>query len=736
MSVRGWLIAAVVFGTVVNAGITHRPAAAQKATPSGAGPCVDREQIAADIAETKRSISDTKQKMSEVDQSINILSAPKIPLKKNYTQKRDYRKSIFDSYSEQLGELFTIVNNLSITQNEQIHITYHYNADGAYVTGVEFSFGHNISPSIALRLKIIGDELRKQTFDIFQIDEDISHAKRRYFTAKTTIARFVENNKSVYLALQIRLNNLSQRLTGLESALVGAGASQCDEGSPLVAALPKAGDGSTRKPEGETSGDIDFGSVEVWDGEGDIKPGKLVFPDEYLAPPPTGGDLPENKPQKADDGNLAPDGTGKPMIFPPEYLETPGSGMKGSVEKKTRPAKDAAASAPGKTTGPTSAAGDPRLPGGSLAPPGDGSLTNLATLSPSATPAPKASAGGGNDFFRYIPNPDRWTELMDATPRASQCDYDLNRLCQKLGPQYTADCKAALAPWQTACRSSYPRRGWVSRAACERECQVDALDARADLDIRPMILAVIDSAGGKNPKVFKLSEDLNAARIELQDLEETIRNRRIYIYTNSDTGAIIQHDGAYFDPTPPLVFTGEMKASELPAHTAKRDEITRRIDRLDRQLKAEKAASVDMSDWKSWARRFWLGNGADRQSRYQCEEPEITAGLASCIAYCKSQLSRSSSEPDYVSNDFCGHDHAFQWLHHPAARLWLYPPGHPSRKPARNELVGFRPMIVPKLPVNPFAGMSKEQIGKSIRNSARPEPRPVMPTAPLSPALR
>lgn len=230
-------------------------------------------------------------------------------------------------------------------------------------------------------------------------------------------------------------------------------------------------------------------------------------------------------------------------------------------------------------------------------------------------------------------------------------------------------CRATAETAQSAClayRSDALTP--LTVAHCQAGCAAFAAEAALGLMIYEAAMAAVERANAPPPdparddRIDQLEQDL-VLRLEkteamLEELQSAVASRRIQVYTHSESGAVVLHDGPYFDPKPPLVFTGSMQgrpttqqAGALAALLANRQKLTEALAALEKAEEEREAtaaaAPIGASDahaaWRGKARDFW-GKGIGAQDPDGCPNSEaLIAKRQQCMALCVAQ-----GDPDAV----------------------------------------------------------------------------------------
>jgi len=271
------------------------------------------------------------------------------------------------------------------------------------------------------------------------------------------------------------------------------------------------------------------------------------------------------------------------------------------------------------------------------------------------------------------------------------CDIEPANVCDKLGDGRAEFCRPRVEAWRRECQAITAFQGDATHAQCHARCEHMASTAEIGLWLAGEALAVAEEADPGDAEmaaaqIATLREPRDAAQAELDALEAAIAARRIYIYSNSRTGETFQHHGEYFDPTPPIVFNGEMPAPPTEEQVERRAVLNALIADYDRTISEIEARENDpaLADWRQVYRYTWEGGeyqGRTSDGPVACTSDEVQPELAQCIAHCNEQSPASDGGPGPYAREFCRPAATIGMLNTPLSRNWLYPPGDPRRTP-------------------------------------------------------
>lgn len=291
---------------------------------------------------------------------------------------------------------------------------------------------------------------------------------------------------------------------------------------------------------------------------------------------------------------------------------------------------------------------------------------NLPTSQQPGLPAtPLANAPG----FRQIKQP---------------CALDTADVCAKLYGR-AEKCAAILDRILSQCRATQSLLSQTTRATCHARCDYDAANAVA---ANQMLAVVEETLQNSDPRTNAaaianrefLEDFIDRAETELKMLQSEIDARRIYIYTNTETGAVIQHAGEFFEPQPPLEFTGDMAAGPSEQQAERKAILIERIDDAAADLNDAIAGTPDIIEWRVQAEETWFGTDS-RIGANVCTDEKAESERLRCRAFCDAQPEKSETFPGPVPIDICRPVSVFGMLYQPGSRNWLYPPGDVRRMP-------------------------------------------------------
>ncbi len=272
--------------------------------------------------------------------------------------------------------------------------------------------------------------------------------------------------------------------------------------------------------------------------------------------------------------------------------------------------------------------------------------------------------------------------LTGMRPPPGQCGHGSGDVCDKLGDPRAAACTAIVDTWRKACNEVIAHRRDNDMAQCKRRCAMMASEASDANWLRAMALRTI---AANDPQANgPLAEALSAARIDLfnarLDFEETVESldeHQIHIYVNAETGAVVEHDGSYFDPSPPLVYSGSMRKRPSPQEMRQLKTAEDRITALQSTIADLTARLSALGGWRAEATAFWMGDTP--QSRVGCPAQSIPEQLEQCVAFCEQQQ-HPQAEIIPEPLPICSGTAMLGLLYQPTSRDHLYPPGHPWRE--------------------------------------------------------
>lgn len=278
---------------------------------------------------------------------------------------------------------------------------------------------------------------------------------------------------------------------------------------------------------------------------------------------------------------------------------------------------------------------------------------------------------------RPAPNfpPDTFRQLTGT------CDYDPQDMCDKLGENAAGECVGLVQKWTQECKSVFPRTKLPSIALCQAECGVFASEATASLEIRELVLSVINVHAGS--LVTKARRELLdekqslEARLEILGLE--LAEQVVHLYQNENSGNIVEHFGAFFEPNPPLTYVGERPAPPSAAQLSKIKVLSESLEEISQKLLAIRGSAQETA-WQDFARSIWLGKDA-ASSPIGCTQEQIAPKLAECRAFCAQQGERTDTFVGPHVKETCQPISIMGMLYLPLSRQWIYPKGNPWRNP-------------------------------------------------------
>jgi len=267
-------------------------------------------------------------------------------------------------------------------------------------------------------------------------------------------------------------------------------------------------------------------------------------------------------------------------------------------------------------------------------------------------------------------------ENKETTVTADQIPLDLpHPACVRLPASEQAECfqLAAVVDRFTSTRQAQGQLACLERCESKRtsygfdEWLVEAGRRTVDREYAARL-------GDQGAATAELDNLRQAIDVLTADIEQTARGRRVYVYENTNTGEIIQHFGNKFTPVAPLVYRGE---GLLPLNETERQRLAEKRTRLaglqaDLSERLGKLASDgNLERWRNDALNvFWARPPAGFLS---CTRAEFDKEYAACVSRCAGQTTIGDSSCNIRGVSY--RSRAFDR----AARMALYPPGHPMQ---------------------------------------------------------
>ncbi len=177
---------------------------------------------------------------------------------------------------------------------------------------------------------------------------------------------------------------------------------------------------------------------------------------------------------------------------------------------------------------------------------------------PLGTIPPNTNAGAGQVTLPFDASPEALIAQRDKAIAAGLmrdpdgvCEFDLDDVCFKLGGEEVEQCKIQVSLWRDECRSVRDYAPTRSLGYCYARCDVQATAVLNANFLQKLALRVLDQNDPANASSRAANLQTNAemmadAIVELQALEDRLSKKKIQIYTNTETGAIVQHNGPFF----------------------------------------------------------------------------------------------------------------------------------------------------------------------------------------------
>ena len=194
----------------------------------------------------------------------------------------------------------------------------------------------------------------------------------------------------------------------------------------------------------------------------------------------------------------------------------------------------------------------------------------LATGAANAQPTPMG--GGSNPWQGVSPAATCAAFLPEDRPQCEErVRHHLARMDelrrQQAGGETGEGCDLHCDVYQEMWRLRNDTKGWSIRAI-----RAVTGDARAQ---RAAELAGLDA------RRAGLTAERDPLAAELEDLR---KGRVIQLYQNSETGAIVEHSGRFFEPSPPLRHVGDRRAPQMAGGLRRIAEGEVRLGELDAEL--------------------------------------------------------------------------------------------------------------------------------------------------------
>ncbi|GLQ19036.1 hypothetical protein GCM10007879_32850 [Maritalea porphyrae] len=259
--------------------------------------------------------------------------------------------------------------------------------------------------------------------------------------------------------------------------------------------------------------------------------------------------------------------------------------------------------------------------------------------------------------------------------QTSHCDYDPVLACRKLGGERAQICEVAVAEWVASCRTLGAITDTQSPAHCVAECNVYADQALLDDQLRPLISSLIEQPDENKDEAAQLEAQLMAISDEIAALNKQLDAGVLHIYQHETTGEITQHDGPYFEPSPPLEYTGSIRKTPTAEQRAKLLDLELLAEEYTERLREASNGDPFYSQWQNFARGFWFGIDGDtsQMSKFTCTAAQAESARAACIDKCNTANGSGEVCDPFVS--------AIGMLNQPFSRIYLYPPGNALRVP-------------------------------------------------------
>jgi hypothetical protein len=156
---------------------------------------------------------------------------------------------------------------------------------------------------------------------------------------------------------------------------------------------------------------------------------------------------------------------------------------------------------------------------------------------------------------------------------------------------------------------------------------------------------------------------LVAEQTNLQNIPET---RKHLIYKNTQTGAIFEHFGLFFEPQPPLVYIGKEKGQRTQQEDTRLQTLPSLIFKLKKEITSVALEDTRIIDWADLAMSVW-------QRLIPCQREQISQQAAMCRNACDMALSGREDNYSWTTT-FCDPAGVIGFSHSPSSEAWMYPP--------------------------------------------------------------
>jgi hypothetical protein len=284
-------------------------------------------------------------------------------------------------------------------------------------------------------------------------------------------------------------------------------------------------------------------------------------------------------------------------------------------------------------------------------------------------------------------NPGIPPEVLEALARleaagiiqnAGPCDYPPETICHGLIEEVRDECRVRLDNIVAECRN-YQNNAftqWGRVETCRQSCEASANSVTEEYWLVEQALMTIEIAYTENQFPSEDERAALEARLasnssQITSLQAQPASRRLQIYRNRNSGALVDHAGAYFDPQPPLEYVGEVDGSLTATERTQLGELLQENAEIEAILSS--ANDPELDAWRTDARQSWTGGGR-WPAPIACAQDAISSERQSCLAACSNQSEQSAG-----ARSICQPSGVIGRMSYPGATQQLYPPGDPRR---------------------------------------------------------
>lgn len=222
------------------------------------------------------------------------------------------------------------------------------------------------------------------------------------------------------------------------------------------------------------------------------------------------------------------------------------------------------------------------------------------------------------------------------------CDISPDLVCRHLADAEREACDNEISELRGQC-VDFQANAFVSMGrvdTCRRSCQYSERSTNTQFWLLDRVIETLQSrfdeiVAERDEREARAAQRLQSLPAEILALENLRDERRIHIYRNINSGALVQHADAYFEPQPPLEYVGNM-AGRLD--DTERDELSRLSGELafTEALLATIPSREAYEDWFRPVLASWTG-GQGHAPMMACSSASVPDLSRQCLQTCEEE---------------------------------------------------------------------------------------------------